>query len=234
MKNLIVVIGLLSTGYGFTQDTVSAINPAMHHLSVSYASNGQISNMAQTLYFETPEQEKLQQSAFRICAAYSFQSQKGAEFGVQFGFGQRKDLYTRPDPAEESSQKYYSIMLFVLKTWDLNRFSISTGGGIPLHMVSEYHFSGNDYMGKSFSATHEGGFAAGLNSVTQLRFFLTERLALTSSVQFGWLHADLGGKLERIPGDPNYTPVWITKEERTYQKSAFSQPDFLFGLGFRL
>lgn len=234
MKNLILVIGLLSIGYGFTQDTVSAVSPIRHHLSVSYASNGQISDMVQTLYFEIPEQEKLEQSAFKLCAAYSFESKKGAEFGLQFGFGQRKDRYTRPDPTEESSQKYYSIMPFALKTWDFNRFSISTGGGIPLHVVSDYHFRGNDYMEKSFTATHKGGFAAGLNSISQVRFFLTERLALTSSVQFGWMHADLGGTLERTPDDPNYMPVWITKEDRTYKKSAFTQPEFFFGIGFRL
>lgn len=225
---IIILLGLLSAGSGLAQDSVR------HHFSLSYANNAQISGMVHDLYFKASEDPKQKQSIFKICGAYSFESKRGFEFGIQVGFGQRQDIYTREIPAKKALQKYYAIMPFALKTLGFNRFSISIGGGIPLNSISTYDLKGNDYLDKAFHNTFEGGFTIGLNSITQLRFYLTPRWALTSSIQFGWMYAELGGKYQQKPVDPDYMPVWFIDDYRTARKSFFTQPEFLFGIGFSI
>lgn len=229
MRQLTFLIGLFSAVSGFSQDTMR------QYFSATYSNNTQISDVVHELYFKEKDEPNVKQSVFKINLSYSLQSKLGCEYGLQLGYGQRNDIYPRVDSKLKSArQQYYTITPFVLKTWEFKRLNVSTGAGIPLNIVSEYRYRGYDYMQKPFSTIIDGGFSIGLNSITQLHFYLTERLALTSAVQFGGLYVQLGGKFEQKPDDPDYNPIWLTDDNRKSKQMIFTQPEFFAGLAFRL
>lgn len=229
MKQLIILVALMCVKTGFAQDTLR------RYFSLTYSNNGQIADAVNDFYFKPRSDYDLRQSIFKVNAAYSFRTQKGIEFGLQSGYGQRRDRYPQANGGKTHTarQNYYSVTAFALKTWQFDRFHIAAGGGIPLNVISEYSLTGNDYQDQPFKTTFDGGITIGLNSITQLRFFLTERLSLTSSVQFGWMYAELGGTFASKPDDPDYQAVWMVEEERVLRKTVFTSPEFFFGIGFR-
>jgi hypothetical protein len=78
--------------------------------------------------------------------------------------------------------------------------------------------------------------AYGLNSISSLKFFICDRIFLSTDISFGLLIFDLGGELNYGIDyqDPIVSTATYDPREDSYKRKAVTKPELYFGIGIKL
>lgn len=231
MKNIFTIAVLLIALTGNAQKLI-------HHVSLGFSNNGQISDEMNRFYFsqfQSPTADNYHSLALKGNLTYSITTHN-FEFGIIAGYGQRADRFAQHHSEKtHASQQYASAMPFALKIWKFKAVHLSAGAGIPCYAISHYDVSGKNDSGSSFDMRMTGGNSIGISGLVQLKWNLTERFSINGLMNFGVLHMAYGKDyaLRSYDANGNLTGMAYSTAYKQ-QKTIIPSPELSLAIGFRL
>ncbi len=84
--------------------------------------------------------------------------------------------------------------------------------------------------------TIDGGKAYGLNSISSIKFFVTNRIFLLSDLTCGLLIFNLGGQTYDVIDyqNPVVSPIPALPRDDSFKKTTVTKAEFYFGIGIKI
>ena len=220
-----------------------------HYFSFSVSNNGQLGEIADEYYFSGGDDygpnndvSYYKQNELKWNLAYQYLNNKSILLGIQYGHQKRTDEYVllnTPNANGTKSQTIHNLSLSALYQYSFDRFSLAIGPSIPLFIFDEYS---DDLLITDTNKVTESnysldlGLAYGINLKTSLLFFATKHLFFSTTIEFGFLHAELGGE-----ADYSVHETTSTSSQNTYHstysspftKNFFTKPELHLGIGYK-
>lgn len=219
----------------------------VHNVAVGVSNNGQLSQVCDDFYFDYYNMKvlfnptrtlKRDESSFKMMTEYSYQTSTGLEFGVNGGFGQRRETHITDVSDVKASQQYISLLPFVLKNWQIQKLQFSLGGGLPLHVARDFKASVQEHY--ALISEHivsnnvlDGGYTFGISAIGRIRWMFTPKFSLMATASFGALFSRFGGDFTINPTPESY-PISYQVHDRRQTGFSLPAPELSFGIGFRI
>lgn len=218
-----------------------------HNIAVGVSNNGQLSQVGDEFYFDYYNMKvlfnptrtlKRDESSFKLTAEYSYQHQNGLEFGLNGGFGQRKETRVTDVSDVKASQQYISLLPFGLKSWQIKNLQFSLGGGLPLHVARDFKASVQEYyylFPQNIVSENvlDGGYAIGISAIGRIRWMFTPKFSLMATASFGALYSRFGEDFT-VNLTPESYPIGYQIHDRKQTGFSLPAPELSFGIGFRI
>jgi len=209
-----------------------------HFVSASISNNGQLNDITSDFYYDDfSGAHSIQHShvlnATKFNLHYEYLTSKPISFSLKIGYCKRQDSFSDLTPNYYEinvEQTYFSSLLGSRYLLSSNKFQFSSGLELAYFYVSSYDESSHSSAANSYSYITDGGNAFGINSVTSLKLFLSNKIFLISEMAFGFLSYDLGG-------NSNYTDLNTGESQITIHRiklTTVSKPELYLGIGLKL
>lgn len=249
MKKLTTFLLLIITSVTFGQAIKkNDSETAGHFFTLSYSNNGQIADVIDKFYFSQgsylPNNDVFtyKQNDLKFNFHYEFLSRSMFSFFGKIGYSERKDTYevSNVTPANGSmEQNYFNFSLGAKYNLKVDRFQFSTGIEIPYYKISDHTeklFWDSPSQTIHEHMTTDGGTAYGLNSISSLKFFISNRIFLSTDIAFGLLIFNLGGQSYYVIDyqNPVVAPLPIDPRDASYKKTSITNAELFFGIGIKI
>jgi hypothetical protein len=249
MKKLTTSLLLIITSATFGQAVKQTDTETRGHLiTLTYSNNGQIYDVIDEFYFSQgaylPNNDVFtyKQNDLKFNFHYEYLSRSKFSFFGKMGYSNRKDTYTISNMTSANGSKdqhYFNFSLGAKYNYQLDKFLFSTGIEIPYYKISTY--TEKLFWESPSQVIHDhqaidGGEAYGLNSISSLKFFICDRIFLSTEISFGLLIFDLGGQINYVVDyqDPVISTSTYEPRDDSYNRKTVTKPEFYFGIGVKL
>ena len=231
----------------FVSVFISRAQTGPHQVSLDVSNNEQLSQVSDDFYFRYENMMAIfspgktlaeDHFAFKTMLGYSYRTVQKLEMGLNCGFGMRKNNYQTDVSDIEASQRYFSLLPFVLKVWEFRELQLAIGGGVPIHLAGTFKASYSEHSNWLSSDiiadnTLDGGSAIGISAIGRVRWFFTPRFAVSGTVNYGVLYSNFGGDFNVAPTADSY-PVYFNTRTRRQSGISLPAPELSVGLTFHI
>ncbi|MCX6258708.1 MAG: hypothetical protein NTW49_12550 [Bacteroidia bacterium] len=243
---LFLILAFPASGQNFYRNTKETSG---HLITLSLSNNGQIYDVIDEFYFSQgaylPNNDVFtyKQNDAKLYLQYEYLSRSMFSLFGRAGYSFRKDNYTISNvtPAYGSKEQYYlDIALGFKYNYNVDKFLFSTGIEMPYYKISTY--KEKFFLDSSTQTVHytqyvDGGNTYGLNSISSIKFFMTDNIFLSADFAFGLMMFNLGGQTYMHYDYQNpvvVTPATTTPHDDSYNKFTVTKPEFCFGIGIKI
>lgn len=242
---ILIGIGMLS---------VSSAQEGQAEVGLLLGNNGQLDKTLNDFYFWGSETHYLDDSnlgkgnnfKFGVSGRYFFTNTISARlkagYAVRNGFDSR--IYWNEHTDYTLKHNVWNVHPALCFSKQMEQLEITTGLELPLFFVTPFSLVMDDTQLGSDSVTvvssgkstirMSKGFVWGLNNFIQVKYFITDALAIGGEISYGLLFAQLGNRIE-MTNESTFPVISSNTDiiEKTYKKNFFSTPEVALGIFFR-
>lgn len=216
--------------------------------------NGQLDKTLNDFYFWGSETYYLDDSndgvgrnfKLGISGRYYFTDNISArvKFGYAMRNGKDSSIHWNQHIDYKLKHNVSNVSPAICFTKQIDKLEIGTGVEIPLMFVSPFKlvtrvtdFENDSVTVKDYginTTTMSKGFVWGINNFIQVKYWITDYLAIGGEIDYGILFAHLGKTVD-YRGEAIYpeASTYIASDNKKYKKTFFSTPEVSLGIFFR-